>query len=91
MRLGQAGRARHELLEGLVHRCITDIRQRNLSTNEGYRATFTKAQVGRESGAETPGGRQLEQMCARPRCRARGERSDSVGPALGRVVPGRAV
>lgn len=50
---GQAGRAWLELLEGLVHMCITDIRQRNLSTTEGYRATFTKAQVGKESGAET--------------------------------------
>lgn len=32
--------------------CITNIRQRNLSTNKGYRATFTKAQVGKVSGAE---------------------------------------
>lgn len=30
--------------------CITNIRQRNLSTNKGYRATFTKAQVGKDSG-----------------------------------------
>lgn len=30
--------------------CITNIRQRNLSTNKGYRATFTKAQVGRDLG-----------------------------------------
>lgn len=32
--------------------CITNIRQRNLSTNKGYRATFTKAQVGRDLGTE---------------------------------------
>lgn len=32
--------------------CITNIRQRNLSTNKGYRATFTKAQVGEDSGTE---------------------------------------
>lgn len=32
--------------------CITNIRQRNLSTNKGYRATFTKAQVGKDSGTE---------------------------------------
>lgn len=32
--------------------CITNIRQRNLSTNKGYRATFTKAQVGKDLGAE---------------------------------------
>lgn len=31
---------------------ITNIRQRNLSTNKGYRATFTKAQVGRDGGGE---------------------------------------
>lgn len=37
---------------GLLHMCITNIRQRNLSTNKGYRATFTKAQVGRDSGTE---------------------------------------
>lgn len=37
---------------GLLHMCITNTRQRNLSTNEGYRATFTKAQVGRGSGTE---------------------------------------
>lgn len=30
--------------------CITNIRQRNLSTNKCYRATFTKAQVGRGPG-----------------------------------------
>lgn len=32
--------------------CITNIRQRNLSTNKGYRATFTKAQVGKDLGTE---------------------------------------
>lgn len=32
--------------------CITNIRQRKLSTNKGYRATFTKAQVGEDSGTE---------------------------------------
>lgn len=37
---------------GLLHMCITNIGQRNLSTNKGYRATFTKAQVGRDSGTE---------------------------------------
>lgn len=38
--------------EGLVHMCITNIRQRNHSTNKGYRATFTKAQLEGDLGAE---------------------------------------
>lgn len=37
---------------GLLHMYITNIRQRNLSTNKGYRATFTKAQVERDGGGE---------------------------------------
>lgn len=37
---------------GLLHMCITNIRQRNLSTNKGYRATFTKAQIGKDLGTE---------------------------------------
>lgn len=36
----------------LLHVCVTNIGQGNLSTNKGYRATFTKAQVGRDLGTE---------------------------------------
>lgn len=68
--------------------CITNIRQRNLSTNKGYRATFTKAQVGRGSGTEAGQYGSLEQISLYPQCTASKERFYLVGPHTGPVVPG---
>lgn len=72
------------VLRGLLHMCITNIRQRNLSTNKGYRATFTKAQVGKDLGIEAGQYGSFYKISLYPQCTDSKECLYLVGPHAGR-------
>lgn len=77
---------------GLVHMCITNIRQRDRSTNKGYRATFTKAQLERGiKGLKQANMAALKQISLYPQCTDSKECFYLVGPHTGKRYGGAPV